>query len=159
VKPSFYSIRDIVKQSFKTIDETYEKKELVTGVPQVIGISTNDGRVSALGPHHRAGGPAWARQRSASMWLSMRHRKTDPCRYLFSRNVEGATRHSDALFGSSGRRTRLRTGFLSESDWPRLTLAAGNLSDAPSLSTMRQPSRSLNSAPRQGGSMLSTVWG
>jgi len=27
--------------------------------------------------------------------------------------------------------TRLRTGFLSESDWPRLTLAAGNLSDAP----------------------------
>jgi replicative DNA helicase len=27
--------------------------------------------------------------------------------------------------------TRLRTGFLTESDWPRLTLAAGNLSDAP----------------------------
>jgi replicative DNA helicase len=26
--------------------------------------------------------------------------------------------------------TRLRTGFLNESDWPRLTLAAGNLSDA-----------------------------
>jgi replicative DNA helicase len=27
--------------------------------------------------------------------------------------------------------TKLRTGFLSESDWPKLTLAAGNLSDAP----------------------------
>ncbi len=27
--------------------------------------------------------------------------------------------------------TRIRTGFLSESDWPKLTLAAGNLSDAP----------------------------
>jgi replicative DNA helicase len=27
--------------------------------------------------------------------------------------------------------TRLRTGYLTESDWPRLTLAAGNLSDAP----------------------------
>src|SRR4030065_2723101 len=27
--------------------------------------------------------------------------------------------------------TRLRTGFLTESDWPKLTLAAGNLSDAP----------------------------
>jgi replicative DNA helicase len=26
--------------------------------------------------------------------------------------------------------SRLRTGFLSESDWPKLTLAAGNLSDA-----------------------------
>ncbi len=26
--------------------------------------------------------------------------------------------------------TRIRTGFLSESDWPKLTLAAGNLSDA-----------------------------
>jgi replicative DNA helicase len=27
--------------------------------------------------------------------------------------------------------TRLRTGFLTESDWPKLTLAAGNVSDAP----------------------------
>jgi replicative DNA helicase len=27
--------------------------------------------------------------------------------------------------------TRLRTGYLTESDWPKLTLAAGNLSDAP----------------------------
>ena len=33
VKPSFYSIRDIVKESFKTIERLYEKKELVTGVP------------------------------------------------------------------------------------------------------------------------------
>ena len=29
------------------------------------------------------------------------------------------------------RGAKLRTGFLTESDWPRLTLAAGNLSDAP----------------------------
>jgi len=65
------------------------------------------------------------------MWLSMPPSKNGPLSLSFLSNVEGATRHSDALFGSSGRRTRLRTGFLSESDWPRLTLAAGNLSDAP----------------------------
>src|SRR4030043_192154 len=33
VRPSFYSIRDIVKESFKTIERLFEKKELVTGVP------------------------------------------------------------------------------------------------------------------------------
>jgi replicative DNA helicase len=33
VRPSFYPIRDIVKQSFKTLERLYEKKELVTGVP------------------------------------------------------------------------------------------------------------------------------
>ena len=33
VKPSFYPIRDIVKESFKTIERLFQKKEAVTGVP------------------------------------------------------------------------------------------------------------------------------
>jgi replicative DNA helicase len=33
VKPSFYHMRDVVKQSFKTIERLFEKKELITGVP------------------------------------------------------------------------------------------------------------------------------
>src|SRR4030066_52473 len=67
VRPSFYPIRDIVKESFKILERLYEKEQL--------GIR---------------------------MLCSEAH-------------VEG---------------TRLRSGFLSESDWPRLTIAAGNLSDA-----------------------------
>jgi replicative DNA helicase len=33
VRPSFYSIRDVVKESFKTIERLFQKKEAVTGVP------------------------------------------------------------------------------------------------------------------------------
>ena len=33
VRPSFSSMKDIVKDSFKTIEKLYESKELITGVP------------------------------------------------------------------------------------------------------------------------------
>jgi len=33
VKPAFYPIKEIVKESFKVIERLYEKKELITGVP------------------------------------------------------------------------------------------------------------------------------
>lgn len=33
VRPSFYPIKDVVKDSFKILERLYEKKELVTGIP------------------------------------------------------------------------------------------------------------------------------
>jgi replicative DNA helicase len=48
VKPSFYFIRDIVKDSFKTIEKLYEKKELVTGVPS--GFKELDQRTAGFQP-------------------------------------------------------------------------------------------------------------
>jgi replicative DNA helicase len=51
VRPSFYPIREIVKQSFKTLERLYEKKELVTGVPS--GFKELD-RMRATGPGLRS---------------------------------------------------------------------------------------------------------
>jgi len=33
VRPSFYSLKEILKTSFKTIEKLYEKKQIITGVP------------------------------------------------------------------------------------------------------------------------------
>jgi len=48
IRPSFYAMRDIVKDSFKTIERLYERKELVTGVPT--GFKDLDKITSGLQP-------------------------------------------------------------------------------------------------------------
>ncbi|MBI2341345.1 MAG: replicative DNA helicase, partial [Deltaproteobacteria bacterium] len=48
IKQSFYSIKDIVKDSFRTIEKLYEKKELITGVPT--GYSELDKMTAGLQP-------------------------------------------------------------------------------------------------------------
>ncbi|HJX60292.1 MAG TPA: replicative DNA helicase, partial [Thermodesulfobacteriota bacterium] len=133
VRPSFYPIRDIVKQSFKTLERLYEKKELVTGVPS--GFKELDQMTAGFQPSDLiivAGRPSMGKtafclnvvqyaaieKRTPVAVFSLEMSKEQlVIRLLCSEaHVEG---------------TRLRTGFLSEGDWPRLTIAAGNLSDAP----------------------------
>jgi len=133
VRPSFYPIRDIVKQSFKTLERLYEKKELVTGVPS--GFKELDQMTAGFQPSDLiivAGRPSMGKtafclnvvqyaaieKRTPVAIFSLEMAKEQlVIRLLCSEaHVEG---------------TKLRTGFLSEGDWPRLTIAAGNLSDAP----------------------------
>jgi replicative DNA helicase len=133
VRPSFYSIRDIVKESFKTIERLFEKKELVTGVPSgfkeldqmTAGFQRSDLVIVAGRPSmgktafclNLAQYAAIEKRIPVAIFSLEMSKEQLVIRMLCSEaKVEG---------------TRLRTGFLSESDWPRLTLAAGNLSDAP----------------------------
>lgn len=133
VKPSFYPIRDIVKSSFRTIEKLYERKELVTGVPSgfkeldkmTAGFQASDLIIVAGRPG--MGKTAFCLNLAqyaaiekgipvAIFSLEMSKEQLVIRMLCCEAQVEG---------------TRLRTGFLTESDWPRLTLAAGNLSDAP----------------------------
>jgi replicative DNA helicase len=133
VRPSFYPIRDIVKQSFRTLERLYEKKELVTGVPS--GFKELDQMTAGFQPSDLiivAGRPSMGKtafclnvvqyaaieKRTPVAVFSLEMSKEQlVIRLLCSEaHVEG---------------TKLRTGFLSEGDWPRLTIAAGNLSEAP----------------------------
>jgi len=133
VRPTFYSIRDIVKESFKTIEKLYEKKELVTGVPSgfkeldrmTAGFQSSDLIIVAGRPSmgktafclNLAQYAAIEKRIPAAIFSLEMSKEQLVLRMLCSEaRVEG---------------TRIRTGFLTESDWPRLTLAAGNLSDAP----------------------------
>jgi len=133
VKPSFYSIRDIVKESFKTLERLFEKKELVTGVPS--GFKELD-RLTA-GFHASdliivAGRPSMGK---TALCLNLAQYAAIEKRIpvaIFSLEMSKEQLVIRMLCSEAQvEGTRLRTGFLTESDWPKLTLAAGNLSDAP----------------------------
>jgi replicative DNA helicase len=133
VKPSFYSIRDIVKQSFKTIERLYEKKELVTGVPS--GYRELDQRTAGFQPSDLiivAGRPSMGKTAfclNVAQYAAIEKRTPVAIFSLEMSKEQLVIRMLCSEAQVEG--TRLRTGFLTESDWPRLTLAAGNLSDAP----------------------------
>jgi len=133
VKPSFYSIRDIVKESFKTIERLFEKKEFVTGVPS--GFKELD-RLTA-GFHASdliivAGRPSMGKTAlclNLAQYAAIEKRVPVAIFSLEMSKEQLVIRMLCSEAQVEG--TRLRTGFLMESDWPKLTLAAGNVSDAP----------------------------
>jgi replicative DNA helicase len=133
VKPSFYSIKDIVKNSFKTIEKLYEKKELVTGVPS--GFKELDQRTAGFQPSDLiivAGRPSMGKTAfclNLAQYAAIEKRIPAAIFSLEMAKEQLVMRMLCSEAHVEG--TRLRTGFLTESDWPRLTLAAGNLSDAP----------------------------
>ena len=133
VRPSFYPIRDIVKDSFKILERLYEKKELVTGVPS--GFKDLDRMTAGFQPSDLiivAGRPSMGK---TSFCLNLAQyaaiEKKTPIA-IFSLEMSKEQLGIRMLCSEAHvEGTKLRSGFLSESDWPRLTIAAGNLSDAP----------------------------
>ena len=133
VRPSFYPIRDIVKDSFKILERLYEKKELVTGIPS--GFKDLDRMTAGFQPSDLiivAGRPSMGK---TAFCLNLAQfaaidKKTPIAIFSLEMSKEQLVIRmlcSEAHVEG----TKLRSGFLSESDWPRLTIAAGNLSDAP----------------------------
>jgi replicative DNA helicase len=133
VRPSFYPIREIVKSSFKTLEKLYEKKELVTGVPS--GFKDLDKYTAGFQPSDLiivAGRPSMGKTAICLNFAqhAAANAKVPVAIFSLEMSKEQLVLRmlcSEAMVEG----TRLRTGFLSESDWPKLTMAAGNLSDAP----------------------------
>ncbi len=133
VRPSFYPIRTVVKDSFRTLERLFEKKELVTGVPS--GFKDLDRLTAGFQPSDLiivAGRPSMGK--TAFCLNIAQHaaiKKKIPVG-IFSLEMSKEQLGIRMLCSEANvEGTRLRTGFLSESDWPKLTLAAGNLSEAP----------------------------
>jgi replicative DNA helicase len=133
VKPAFYPIKEIVKESFKVIERLYEKKELITGVPS--GFKDLDRKTAGFQNADLiivAGRPSMGK---TALCLNIAQHAAINVKIptaIFSLEMSKeqlAIRMlcSEARVDSA----RLRSGFLSESDWPKLTMAAGALSDAP----------------------------
>jgi len=133
VRPSFYPIRDIVKDSFRTIERLFEKKELVTGVPS--GFKELDQRTAGFQPADLiivAGRPSMGKTAfclNVAQYAAIEKKIPVAVFSLEMSKEQLVIRMLCSEAQVEG--TRLRTGYLTESDWPRLTLAAGNLSDAP----------------------------
>jgi replicative DNA helicase len=128
----FLHINAILKGSFKRIEQLYERKELVTGVPT--GFIEFDRRTAGLQPADLiiiAGRPSMGK--TALSLNIAQHVGIQVGRPVAIFSLEMSKEQlvlrmlcAEARIDSS----KLRTGFLSREDWPRLTKAAGTLSEA-----------------------------
>lgn len=133
VRPSFYPIKDIIKSSFRTIERLYEKRQLITGV--ATGFARLDELTSGLQPSDLiivAGRPSMGKTALALNITTHAAIEAGVPSAIFS--LEMAKEQLALRMLCSEAKVdahRLRGGFLSESDWPKLTRAAGALSEAP----------------------------
>jgi len=133
VRPSFYSIKDLIKSSFKTIERLYEKRQLITGVPT--GFQRLDELTSGLQPSDLiiiAGRPSMGKTALALNIAQNASVQAAIPAAIFSLEMSKEQLALRMLCSEAKVDAhRLRGGFLSEADWPRLTRAAGSLSEAP----------------------------
>ncbi|TSK08690.1 MAG: replicative DNA helicase [Geobacter sp.] len=152
LKPSYYKVSDILKDTIKNIELLYEKKELVTGVPT--GYTDLDKLTAGFHAGDLviiAGRPAMGKTTFAlnvAQYASVDADKKYPAA-IFSLEMP-KEQLVERLLCSASRvdLTRLRSGHLQENDWPKLIKGAGLLhnskifiDDTPSISVMELRSK------------------
>jgi replicative DNA helicase len=130
---AFSPLKNIIGHSFKMVEDLYERKEMVTGIPT--GFIDLDHLTSGLQPSDLvivAGRPSMGKTAfclNIAAYAAVEKQKTVAFFSLeMSKEALGLR-----LLGSEARvdAHRLRTGHLSERDWTPLATAAGRLADAP----------------------------
>ena len=133
IRPSYYPVRDILKDTFKSIELLYERKELVTGVPT--GYHELDKMTAGLQPSDLvivAGRPSMGKTAFALNVIEYATTHADKPVPAVVFSLEMSKEQLVQRMLCSLARVdagRLRTGHLGESDWPKLTMAAGQLND------------------------------
>ncbi|BCR05914.1 replicative DNA helicase [Desulfuromonas versatilis] len=134
-KASYFSTREILKDTFKAIEKLYDRKELVTGVPT--GFNDLDNMTAGLQGGDLiilAGRPSMGKTACCLNIVEHAavHSKNPVPTIVFSLEM-GKEQLVQRLLCSVSKvdASRLRTGHLGDSDWPKLTAGAGLLSEAP----------------------------
>lgn len=133
VDSGFVPVKRIIKSSFDAIQELYNRQEHVIGVPS--GFIDLDEKTSGFQKSDFiiiAGRPGMGK----SMFIqNITQHVSCECRVpvgLFSLEMSKEQLVVRMLASEANVNFQsLRTGFLSESDWPKLTIAAGKLSESP----------------------------
>jgi replicative DNA helicase len=134
-RPSYFSTKEIMKDTFKAIEKLYDRKELVTGVPT--GFTDLDTMTAGLQPGDLlivAGRPSMGKTAFCLNVVEYAAMHASPAvpTIIFSLEMSKEQLVQRMLCSVSRvDASRLRTGHLGESDWPKLTNGAGLLSEAP----------------------------
>ncbi|MCW8859440.1 MAG: replicative DNA helicase [Deltaproteobacteria bacterium] len=152
IRPSYFPVRDILKDTFKSIEKLYERKELVTGVPT--GYQDLDKMTAGLQPSDLvivAGRPSMGKTAFALNLIeyATAHADNPIPAVIFSLEMSKEQLVQRMLCSlAKVDAGRLRTGHLGESDWPKLTMAAGQLNetelyidDTPAISVLELRSK------------------
>lgn len=133
VESKFSHVREVIKGSIETIDNLYQRKENITGL--ATGFRELDIKTAGLQMSDLiviAGRPSMGKSALASCIIEHIGVVEKQAVAFFS--LEMAKEQLVQRMLCSHARVdahKVRTGFLSQSDWPRLVSAAGKLSEAP----------------------------
>jgi replicative DNA helicase len=133
VRAGFVPMREVLKDSFKVIEQLYEKKAHVTGVAS--GFADLDNLTAGFQPSDLiiiAGRPSMGKTAfvlNIAEHVGIEARVPVAIFSLEMSREQLVMRMLSSVSGVDG--NRLRRGFLSREDWPLLSRAAGKLSDAP----------------------------
>jgi replicative DNA helicase len=133
INPSFFPIKEIIKQSIKTLETLYDRREMITGVPT--GFTELDRLTSGFQPSDLiiiAGRPSMGKTALALNIARHAAVEADTPVGIFSLEMNKGQLGMRMLCAEARVDSqKMRSGFLSERDWPRLTRAAGTISEAP----------------------------
>ena len=133
IKPSFYALGDILTETYKAVEDAYENKVLVTGVPT--GFRGLDEKTSGFQAGDLiviAGRPSMGKTALALNIARNSSLETGQPSAVFSLEMS-KEQLSLRMLSAEARvdSSRMRGGFLSESDLARINRAAGALYDIP----------------------------
>jgi replicative DNA helicase len=127
---SLVPIKEFIKESIKTAERLYDNKQLVTGVST--GFTDLDERTAGFHPSDLiivAGRPSMGKTAFAlNIGQSVAAAKEQPVVAIFSLEMSAEQLVLRMLCAEAKvSQQKVRSGFLAQSDWPKLTAAAGRL--------------------------------
>jgi len=133
IEGNFISLKDIIKDSIETIDRLYQQKTHVTGVPT--GFIDFDLRTAGMQPSDLiviAGRPSMGKSAFAISVAEYAGVAEQIPVAFFSLEMSKEQLVQRLLCSHAKVDVhKVRSGYFSPSDWPKLTAAAGKLSEAP----------------------------
>ena len=131
-RTGFTPIKEILVDSFEAIEDLYQNKRLITGVPS--GFLDLDTLTSGFQPSEFIVVAARPSMGKTALVLNIaQHVTVDqhlPVAFFSLEMSKESLVHRLLACEARVDGNRLRTGFLRENEWPRLTTAAGRLGDA-----------------------------
>jgi replicative DNA helicase len=129
---SFKALSKIIPNTFKALEKRFERKELITGVPT--GYDEFDRLTAGLQPSDLiilAGRPSMGKTALAMNMARNAATQQNVAVAVFSLEMSEEQLALRMLCSESRVNSQdLRTGFIKDRDWPKLTKAAGDLSEA-----------------------------
>ena len=133
ISPSFSVLKDVIKDSFQMIEQLYDKKETVTGVPTgfkeldelTTGLQKSD--LIIIGGRPSMGKTAFSLNIAQHVGVNMNEPVAVFSLEMSKEQLAFRMLCSEAMVDSNN----IRKGFIRKDDWHKLTSAAGKLAESP----------------------------
>ncbi len=132
-KTSFFTLKDVIKDSFHMIEHLYDKKETITGIPSgfrdldELTTGFQPGDLIIIGARPSMGKTALSLNIAQYVGIEMREPVAIFSLEMSKEQLALRMLCSEAMVDSNN----VRKGFIRKEDWQKLTAAAGRLAEAP----------------------------